>query len=415
VLDRLRTLDEPTRFWLIVAAVAALVAIPLVVSGPGNDLDVANVFRSGRAIVRHLDYVPSRPPGAPVHEAIAGVGDLLGGPLLANLLTLGAAVALVWALHDLLVREGIGRPARWAVLILAANPWFVVAATSTADYVFALLFVVLAARAMRRGSPVAAGLLAALAMGSRVGSATLLAAVLVAELTGSSDAGSSDAGSSDAGSTDGRPEGRRTRGRRVAIAAAVAVPATLVLFVPSILEAGGLSFAQNDFSTSSPLVQLGRALAKDVLLIGLPTLLVALAALPATVAAIGRWSGSWLVRFSVTGLVLSQLLFVRFPWKMAHLLPTLLALVVLWAVALEDRPRVLATMVALQVLFAVVRIDVIQPDDAGQASGGRIRPGVTWGPVVTDWTCRREHADAYLGRQKEEVEVAWTCAAPFRD
>lgn len=411
MLARLRSLDEPTRWWLVVAVVAAVVAIPLVLSGPGNDLDVANVFRSGRAIARHVDYVPSRPPGAPVHEALVGVADLVGGPLLANLLSLGAAVALVWALHDLLVREGVGRSARWAVLVLAANPWFVIAATSTADYVFALLFVVLAARALRRGSPVAAGLLGALAMGSRVGSATLLIAVAVAEVTGAGTGSGID--DDDARRLDQGP--RRGRVGSLALAAAVGVGATALLFVPSVLEAGGLSFAQNDFSTSSALVQVGRALAKDVLLIGLPTLLVALAALPATVAAIRRWRTSWLVRFALVGLVTSQLLFLRFPWKMAHLLPTLLALVVLWAVALEDRPRVLATMVALQVLFAVVRLDVVQPDDAGQATGGRVRPGVTWGPVVTDWTCRRDHPDAYRGRQKEEVEVAWTCAAPYQD
>jgi hypothetical protein len=32
---------------------------------------------------------------------------------------------------------------------------------------------------------------------------------------------------------------------------------------------------------------------------------------------------------------------------------------------------------------------------------------------VRDWQCRREHPEAYRGRQKVEVERAWTCAAPF--
>ncbi|HRW38230.1 MAG TPA: hypothetical protein P5254_11045, partial [Aquihabitans sp.] len=124
---------------------------------------------------------------------------------------------------------------------------------------------------------------------------------------------------------------------------------------------------------------------------------------------------SWLVRFAAVGLVASQVLFVRFPWKMAHLLPSLLCLVVLLAVALEARPRVLMALVGLQLLFAVVRVDVIAPDDANEASSVRLRPTIVAGPVVRDWQCRLDHPDAYLGRQIEEVEAAWDCAAPFRD
>ena len=372
--------------------VSVIVAVPLIISGPGNDLDVGNVFRSGRAIARHLDYVPSRPPGAPVHEAIVGVLDLIGGPILTNLASLAAAGVLVWALNSLLQREGLGAAGRWGVALVAANPWFIIAATSTADYVFALVFSVLAALAIRSDRAVLAGLLAAAAMGSRVGSITLILALLIAEL----------------GSGDGAR-------RRVLTTALVGAGATLIVFVPSVIEAGGLAFAQNDFSASSPLVQLGRAAAKDLLLLGIPTVIVGLACLPAVIAAIRTWSSSWLVRFAVPGLLLSQVLFIRFPWKMAHLLPTLICVAILYAVALQERPRVLMAMVALQLIFGLVRFDVLTPDDANAASGGEFRPGITPGPVVTDWRCRREDPDAYLGRQKEEIEAVWDCAAPYRD
>lgn len=392
MLERLRSTDRDTAGTLGVLVVACVLALPLLLSGPGNDLDVGNVFRSGRAIARHLDYVPSRPPGAPVHEAIVGFGDLLGGPLLTNLLSLVAAGLLLWQLDRLLRDEGVAPSGRWVVAVVAVNPWFLIAATSTADYVFALLFLVVAARAIRHDHALLAGIAGAAAMGCRVGSITLLVALAVAEATMG-----------------------RTHWRRVLVTGAVAAALTLVVFIPSFVEAGGLAFAENDFSASSPLVQLGRAAAKDVLVLGIPTTLLVLAAIPALIAALKRWSASWLVRFGTVGLVLSQLLFIRFPWKMAHLLPSLLCLAIILAVALGDRRRWLMTMVALQLVFCFVRVDVIAPDDANEASGGKVSPTITAGPFLTDLRCRRDDPDAYLGRQKEEIEAAWDCAAPYRD
>ena len=395
MLTRLRATSDTTRWAIAGVLFALVVGGPLVVSGPGNDLDVGNVFRSGRAIARHFSYIPSRAPGAPVHELIVGLLDRIGGPLLTNLASLVAAGVLVVALDRLLQREGVGKGGRWAIAIFVANPWFVIAATSTTEYLFALGFVVLAALALRGDRAVLAGALAGAAMGCRVGSALLVGSFLLAELTESDRAG--------------RAAGRR----RVVITAASATVVTIAVFIPSFIEAGGLAFAQNDFSTSTVFVQLGRAAVKDLTLLGPVATLVLLAAVPALWAALKTWPTSWLVRFAVPGFVLSQVLFIRFPWKMAHLLPCLMCLVILLAISLQDRPKLLMVLVALQLLFAVVRVDVIEPDRPNQATGARIHIGLSWGPVVRDWQCRREHPKAYLGRQKVEVEAAWDCAQPF--
>lgn len=397
MLTRLRATSDTTRWTIAGVVFAVVVGGPLLLSGPGNDLDVGNVFRSGRAIARHFSYVPSRAPGAPVHELIVGVLDRIGGPLLTNLASLAAAGVLIVALDRLLRREGVGTGRRWAIAIFVANPWFVIAATSTTEYLFALAFVVGAALALRADRAVLAGALAGAAMGCRVGSALLVASLLLAELTEPDQAD-------------------RTAARsRALITAVSATIVTIGVFIPSFIEAGGLAFAQNDFSTSTVAVQLGRAAVKDLTLLGPVATLVLLAAVPALWAALRTWRTSWLVRFALPGFVLSQMLFIRFPWKMAHLLPCLLCLVILLAVALQDRPKLLVALVGLQLLFAVVRVDVIEPNKPNQATGGRIDIGLSWGPVVRDWQCRREYPKAYLGRQKVEVEAAWDCAQPFNN
>ncbi len=396
MLTRLRATSETARWVVAGVTFAVVVGGPLIVSGPGNDLDVGNVFRSGRAIARHFSYVPSRAPGAPVHELIVGVLDRIGGPVLTNLASLAAAGVLVVALDRLLQREGIGKGGRWAIGIFVANPWFVIAATSTTEYLFALAFVVLAALALRGDRPVLAGALAGAAMGCRVGSALLVVSLLLAELTDPGHAG--------------RAAGRA----RVLLSAVSATVVTIAVFIPSFIEAGGLAFAQNDFSSSTVFVQFGRAAIKDLTLLGPVATLVLLAAVPALWTALTTWRTSWLVRFAVPGFVLSQVLFIRFPWKMAHLLPCLMCLVILLAVSLQDRPKLLMALVGLQLIFAVVRVDVIKPDRPNKATGARVHIGLNWGPVVRDWQCRREHPKAYLGRQKVEVEAAWDCAQPFQ-
>ncbi len=409
VLNRLRATDANTRWLTAIIALLVVVAVPFLVSGPGNDLDAANIFRSGRAFARHGSYWPSRAPGAPVHELIVGVLDLVGGPLATNLASLAAAVALLIGLDRLLAGEGVGQIRLWAVALVAANPWFVIAATSTIDYAFALAFVIWSAVCLRRGHPVIAGLLAAAAMGSRISTAVVVLALLVAELT--ERAPSSDP--SDGPSPDDDPRPPRSRIGPVVVTAAVAAATTLVLFVPSIIEAHGLAFAQNDFSTTSPLVHLGRAAVKTLTLLGPVASLVALLAVPAVVAALRGWRASWLIRFSVPALALSQLLFIRFPWKMGHLLPCLVVGAILLAVALVDRPRLLVALVVLQVVAGLVQVQLVEPDRPNEATGARVAFAVDWGPLVVDWRCRRDHDDAYLGRQKVEVEAAWGCAQPF--
>lgn len=405
-----------TRWWLVAAAaLTVVVGLPLLLAGPGNDLDVANVFRSGRSIALHADYVPSRAPGAPIHETAVGILDRFLGPRGPNLVSLVAAAVLVVTLDRLLEGEGLGTDRRWALALIVVNPWFLVAATSTVDFVPALAFIALAALALRRGHPVWAGIAAGASIGCRVGSVVLIASLLLAELTDrpASNAPAGSPGSTGPARRTGPPSLRDLRWRPVLTAGLVTTAATVVLFVPSFLHAGGLEFAENDFRTAGILVHLGRTAVKDLLLLGPLASLAALLAVPAVLTALRGWSTSWLIRFTVPSLLLGQALFLRFPWKMGHLLPTLVAGALLLAIALARRPRLLMVLVALQLLHGIVTVDLVEPNRPNEATGGRVTLDLGPGPVLRDLRCRRDHPDPQRGRQRIEVEAAWNCAQPF--
>ncbi|HEV8298499.1 MAG TPA: hypothetical protein VGQ20_14435 [Acidimicrobiales bacterium] len=369
-------------------AVVAILA-PLLFAGPGTDLDTGAVIQSGRAIL-HGDYTASRAPGSPVHEAIVGVLERIGGTTLSNIGSLAMAVVLCVAIATLLRRNGVPH-AELAVAFVVANPWFQIAATSTVDFIWAVALLLCGVIALRSGHPVVAGLLFALAIGCRMSTAILVGAALVAEAVGAA-----------------------ARRRAAVTSGLVALLGSVLLYLPPFFAAGStLAFAQNDFRTASPAVHLGRALAKLLYFFG-PYAAVGLCfALPSVGCALRQWRTNWMVRFAAVGAGASVLLFIRFPWKMGHLIPLLLCVALLLAVALARRPHLLAALVALELLFGIVNVEVVQPNSQNSATAARFVWNVKWGPLIVDARCRRDDEHAWVGNDQARLEAVWNCAKPF--
>jgi hypothetical protein len=372
----------------LVGAALVAIAIPQLLLGPGTDLDVRAVFASGRLIM-HGHYRPSRPPGAPVHEALVGLLERIGGTTLSNVATLIAALVVVAAVTELARRAGLPRPFLVAAVVVA-NPWFIVAATSTVAFPVALALLLWGEIALQRDKTMVASICFALAIGCRATTILLVMVALVAEATGD-----------------------EPKPRRALLCGALSSVLGLALYIPGFLSAGGsLAFAQNDFKTASPGVMLGRALAKDLYFFGLAGAVVLIAAAPALWRALRCWRALWIVRFSVLGVVVIEALFVRFPWKMGHLLP-LLVCVALWlGVALRDRPRWLVALVVAQLLYSMVNLQLLEPDNPNDARGARAVLDLRWGVVVTDIACRADDTGAWKGGSAR-LEAVWNCAKPF--
>jgi hypothetical protein len=127
--------DEPARRWGALtsprlALLSGLLYLPFTVLGYGTDVDITNVLRSGESLLDG-DYRYSRPPGALPYEGLVGVLDRLGGPTAVNLASAAMAVALLVLLARLVSEELGERRARIAVVVVATQPWFWLAATSS--------------------------------------------------------------------------------------------------------------------------------------------------------------------------------------------------------------------------------------------------------------------------------------------
>jgi hypothetical protein len=242
-------LSKPTLVILVAAAVSTIVlGTRILRAGYGADNDTWLMLGTWDHLVRTGAYLPSRPPGFPLAEASIGSLSDVGGHWLAGAASLLLGVASRVLLYTL-IRPRV-RSTELALLLVAVMgvaPDFVIAATTSMDYIYGLAFFLAGwVQLERRGPPWAAALVLGLAVASRL--TYLPAAVLLVLLD------------------PWRPF--PTRARVKGVVALVAV--SLVAYLPSISHYRGWSM----FDIRRPIGQglsglAGRAVFKGADLLGL--------------------------------------------------------------------------------------------------------------------------------------------------
>jgi hypothetical protein len=351
-----------------------LAYLPFTLLGYGTDIDVADVLRAGGNWLQDGRYEISRRPGAVVHEVGTALLNAMGGSLAVNLGSVAFAALALWAIHRLAVDDGARWPA-WVTLLVAANPWFWLAATSLGDFVWGLGLGLAGALAAHRDRRVLAGILFGLAAGCRASTLLLAAAWLVAERLGD------------------RPH--RPSLRATCTTAGVLLLVAVACFVPSWLDAGRtFDFLGHQPSFGGWRLNLGRWAVKNAAVIGVPAGIVFLLGVRRGFGALARWRASVVVRFSVLVILSCELLFLRLPFKPVHLLPVVAATALLVSASPAVKQRWLIALFAAQVVGGVVSTTIGEPDVPHRAQTGRIALQLTEGPLLNDVRCRLDDRQA---------------------
>lgn len=381
------------------AALFAFGYLPLMFLGPGTDLDVRGVYQSGRAILSG-HYQVSRVPGSPVFETVTGVLHALGGSFLVNFASGVCAVALAVGVAVLIAREIPTKAphAAWVGFGILLNPFVWVAGTSMVDFVWAMAALIWGALAQRRRHWSAA-IYYALAVGVRASSALIVVAFILGDWW----------------AAKGKDRLRLTK-----IGALTTVLAAVV-YLPPFLTLG-FDFLHSDVDAASLVSHLGRAAVKSwyfygPVMVGL-VLWVLIRRLPNLKEA---WNTIPMFRMSLLGFLAVQMLFVRYPWKLAHLIPALVLLVVMGGLTRGLGRGVIGVFVASQLLLGAVNLNLANPDQPNAATSGRFAPQVLVGPLIKDVQCRLEsNRSAYLlappddeGGVGSDLLEVWACVVPW--
>ena len=157
-------------------AIYVAVVLPLCFLGYGSDNDTYGVLEAGRSTWRFGHLMTSRNPGYWLYEALVYFVSHFGGPVATNIASMCAGAFILWRLIVLCRRMGIGHEYLLTSCVLFV-PTFLIAASSTIDYVWSIAFLIGAAELLLDSRFAMASIVGAIAIGFRVSNSVVLAGV----------------------------------------------------------------------------------------------------------------------------------------------------------------------------------------------------------------------------------------------
>lgn len=326
--------------------VAMLLYLPMIFLGYGEEPDSYIIAGAGENFLRTGSYVPSRRPGAFAYEAPEAILNRLGGSVLSNLASLAASFAVLASFTWLLKRLEVPQRHRiiWVLILL---PIFWNNSAVTQDYMWALALCFLGAVLILKTHDLSGAVLWGLAIGSRATSVAVIAGFALFFLMS-----------------------RSLSSRRIAVVAVVTIAIGAACFVPSYTSSNnsfGFLNAANWGRAAlwTPYLRIGRFVYKNIYVWGLPAFLVLCAAVGISIRNFRELlADQWrtLVLASTFVIIAHEGIFLEYPMKPEYLLPMIPFLLVIVAIGLRSRPRVLDALIVSTALYTVFSLNIARPD-----------------------------------------------------
>ncbi|MDX2231923.1 MAG: hypothetical protein NW220_19975 [Leptolyngbyaceae cyanobacterium bins.349] len=140
----------------------------LTLNGYGNHDDIYRMIGTWRTLLSEQRYAPSRFQGYLVPELLIGLSSQVGDFYLSNLVSTGLAIASLLIFYRLLIRIVLPLPAALAAFAVGTNPYWIIAATTSTDYIYPAFFFMLGLWFLVNHRFRVAGCVFALAVSSRL-------------------------------------------------------------------------------------------------------------------------------------------------------------------------------------------------------------------------------------------------------
>lgn len=171
-----RTFNIPNQYWIFIFLGLLGVGYGvLTLNGYGNHDDIYRMIGTWRTLLSEQRYEPSRFQGYLVPEIVIGLSSQLGDFYLSNLVSACLGIASLWLFYQLLHHVIPPFPAALAALAVGTNPYWIIAATTSTDYIYPAFFFLLGSFLLLHHQFRIAGLVFALTVSSRLTYAPMIA------------------------------------------------------------------------------------------------------------------------------------------------------------------------------------------------------------------------------------------------
>jgi len=354
--------------------------------GYGSDNDTYGMLHSGQRALLDGVYQYSRPPGYLIPELFIGGASLLGSYLLTNLISALFATASLYLFWRLLSNHFTNTDATLIVAAVGFNPYFVIAASSTMDYVYSIFFGLLGVTALRANRYFVAAPLFALAISSRLSNTLIIGIIYIYFLY----------------TLYGKAESEKVI--KLIVSGLLAVCLAVLLFVPSYVVAGNTFGFMTYFIGEWTFVgYLSRFFYKNIYLFGLVPFLLLVGMFIRNFARKNMAiSSTPEVLAGISILVVHEILFLKVPIEISYLLPLLFVAIPISFVVLRPGKAAMYTFLCATILYGfVVNLDIMDrkyneahTEAISAGLGLFVRPGI----IVDDLYKRERSEMKYLGK-----------------
>lgn len=354
------------RWWPVLLLAAYL---PLLWTGPGSDNNSYGVIRTGTDLLTNGVYHPSRPPSYFLYESLIGLLAVLQLlPLAGNIISFAAAVLVVVLAGRLLEKQSVPRNRiNLYLFALIASPYFIINATSSMDYMLALVLMLYGFLLLLDNNFAAAGIALGLSIAFRGSGVVLIATLFAADYLVA--------------------RGRSCRGAYLR-AGTLAVLTAGLFYIPGLLYYRGSAILKAGVGGAelwTVWARIGRFGYKNVYYWGLPgAIMIALILLPGLL----RHRNSLLSDRPLAGMVAivlaNQLLFLKYPIELGYLLPCgVFTMLICARLQPASKWWPVGLTVALG-LYGLISINVARPNVARHATGATFGIHLERGALLND-------------------------------